>query len=419
MKVEVSATLRANEVLADRKLKGLSVLPMAFGQAGLPVHPLLRRKLSDASIHNGYGAVAGNLEIRTAAAGYWSRRGLLTDPSNVVCGPGSKPLLYALLLSIGGDVVIPVPSWVSYAVQAKIIGARPILVPTIPGQGGVPDPDLLTNAVNKSRSRGRKVKSIIVTLPDNPTGTLAGSETIKKLCRVARELDLLIISDEIYRDLVFDESEEFVSPADIAPERTIITSGLSKNLALGGWRIGFTRLPDNPTGHELLSQLKGIASEIWSSTAVPVQHVAAYALDEPAELIERIEASKKLHSKVAYAVTSSFRAVGAKVNTPQAAFYIYPNLESWRDLFESKFSITTGTGLAKYLLDEYGLGILPGSDFGEPLESLKFRVATSQLYGDSSEQLEFALSSSDPLSLPWIQDNIENLDQVLSNFIVN
>ena len=92
----------------------------------------------------------------------------------MVCGPGSKPLLFGLLLAIGGDVVVPKPSWVSYAAQAALIGTRSHFVPTPPGEGGVPDPYLLARTVRAARAAGREIRSVVVTLPDNPTGTLAG-----------------------------------------------------------------------------------------------------------------------------------------------------------------------------------------------------------------------------------------------------
>ena len=231
-RVGISPTLAANEALDERRLRGERVLPLAFGEAGVPVAPMLRVALAAASHVNGYGPVAGSLELRSAAAGYWTRRGLETDTDDVVCGPGSKALLYGLLLNLGADVAIPGPSWVSYAAQAALTGIRPVYVPIVPGEGGVPDPDQLSVAVALARREGRRIGAVIVTLPDNPTGTLASPDTIRSLCAVAERHDLLIISDEIYRDLTH-ASGGFLSPAEVAPHRTVITSGLSKNLALG------------------------------------------------------------------------------------------------------------------------------------------------------------------------------------------
>src|SRR4051795_13213433 len=102
MPVAVSATLAANEALDHRRRAGLPVLPLAFGEAGLPVLPALERALAPAAGRRAYGPLAGTTALRTAAAGYWRRRGLPADPGLIVAGPGSKPLLYGLLLAIGG-----------------------------------------------------------------------------------------------------------------------------------------------------------------------------------------------------------------------------------------------------------------------------------------------------------------------------
>ncbi|MFF5205121.1 pyridoxal phosphate-dependent aminotransferase [Streptosporangium sp. NPDC000396] len=402
MNVTLSATLAANEDIERRRRAGERVLHLAFGEAGLPVHPALCERLAAASGHNGYGPVAGAATLREAAAGYWRRRGLPTDPELVVCGPGSKPLLYGLLLAIGGDIVLPMPSWVSYAAQADLVGARPLFVPAPPGEGGVPDPERVASTVLHARSQGRDVRSLLVTLPDNPSGTLATAHTIRRLTEIARDLDLTIISDEIYRDLVHDPATNFLSPADLAPERTVITSGLSKSLALGGWRIGVARLPSA----ELRDRLLAVASEIWSSPAAPVQQAAAYAYTEPAELVERIDESRRLHATVARAVYERFVLAGVRVDAPQGGFYLYPDFTG--------LDFATSAELTANLLDEHGVGVLPGHAFGDDPRALRVRVATSLLYGETTEQRLAALSAPDPLELPWISASLDHLNEALT-----
>ncbi|GAB3982466.1 aminotransferase class I/II-fold pyridoxal phosphate-dependent enzyme [Actinoallomurus acanthiterrae] len=414
MPVAVSATLAANEALDDRRRAGLPVLPLAFGEAGLNVHPSLERELAAAAGRGAYGPVAGSAALRGAAAGYWRRRGLRADPDLVVAGPGSKPLLYALLLAIGGSVVVPRPSWVSYAAQTRLMGTEPIFVATLPGEGGVPDPDALPEVVARARAAGQPVRSVVVTIPDNPTGTLARPETVRRLCEAARALDLIIIADEIYRDLVFDQGAEFPCPARFAPERTVITTALSKSLALGGWRIGVALLPEELSG--LRDRLAAVASEIWSSASGPVQEAAAYAFGEPTEIVSRIVASRRLHATVATAVAERFADAGARVAIPQGGFYCYPSFgePAFADLAD-RFGVKTDADLAEFLLDEYGVGVLPGSAFGDRPEALRLRVATSLLYGETHEEREAALLTPDPLTLPWIADTLERATEVLAD----
>lgn len=403
MTVTMSATLAADEEFERRRLAGEQVLFLATGEIGLPVLPELREHLVAAAGRNAYGPVAGSAELRLAAAGYWSRRGLPTDPAAVVCGPGTKPLLFALMQAIGGDVVVPVPTWVSYAAQAQLAGLKSIPVRTRPGEGGVPDPTELRRHVLEARRTGGNPRSVVVTLPDNPTGTIATPETVRELAEVARELDLVIISDEIYCDLAYAPA---VSPAMYAPERTVVTTGLTKNLAVGGWRLGVARLPTT----ELRTRLIGIASQIWSSTAAPVQAAAAYALAEPPEVIRRVADSRRLHERVVRRVAEVFTAVGAELAPVQATCYLYP------DFAPLELGIS-GVELTELLSKKYGVALLPGTAFGEPADSLRIRAATSRLYGETDAERLAALHAPDALTLPWISASIDRLTEVLTQLL--
>jgi aspartate aminotransferase len=415
--VPVSATLAVNEVMAARRGRGQPVLPLGFGEAGLPVCPALRRALAAAADANGYGPVAGQEALRSAAAGYWARRGLPTRPDQVVCGPGSKPLLFGLLWVLGTDVAVPSPSWVSYAAQARMTGACAQLVPAAAGEGGIPDPAALDAAVTAAAAAGRRIGSVVVTLPDNPTGRLACPATVGAVCQVAQAHGLVIISDEIYRDLVHDPAAAVLSPAQVAPQQTVVTSGLSKSLALGGWRLGVARMPDGPLGDRLRQALLGAGSEIWSAAAAPVQHAAALAFTEPAEITARIAASRSLHATVARAVADVCTAAGLTIPPPQAAFYLYPDFEAWRDHLRARHQVTTSTALARLLLHRYGAATLPASAFGEHPGVLRVRLATGLLYGDSQEERMAALTAADPLTLPWIATALTRLAEILTDLL--
>jgi aspartate aminotransferase len=412
--VPVSATLAANEILDSRRRRGQSVLPLAFGEAGLPVHPRLREELAAASGHGGYGPVAGLPALREAAAGYWTRRGLPTSPAAVVAGPGSKPLLFALLMAIGTDVAVPRPSWVSYAAQARLIGATAHFVPAVPGEGGICDPGALEAVVTAAAAAGRPIRSVVATIPDNPTGRLASPAAVAALAEVAERHDLIIISDEIYRDLVHDPAAPFLSPAAVAPARTVITTALSKSLALGGWRIGAARLPEGPLGLAITERLRGVGSEIWSAPAVPVQLAAAVGFSEPPEITERIARSRRLHATVVRSVAGLCTAAGLSVPPPQAAFYLYPDFSAWREPLLRR-GIATGADLAACLVERHGAGSLPASAFGERAEDLRLRLATGLLYGDTEQQREAALAAADPLALPWIAAALARIEDMLAD----
>jgi aspartate aminotransferase len=397
--VRPSATLAADARVRQKIAAGEDVLHLAFGEAGLPVLPAVAEALARGAGDNRYGAVAGSAEARSAAAGYFSRRGLPTEPEQIVLAPGSKPLLYALLNVLPGDVLLPCPSWVSYAAQAELVGKTVVSIP-IADAGGVPELQAFEAVARPG--------TLVVTLPDNPTGTLASPEHVREVVAIAEEAGIAIVSDEIYGDLAF--AGGFLSPVEVLPERTIVTSGLSKSMALGGWRIGFARMPDSELGRSLGQAVAGLASEVWSSLAAPMQHVAAYVLAEPPEVREHVSASRRLHEAVSLAAWERLVGAGVECRRPGGGFYLYPDFEPLR----GRLGIETADGLAELLLERFGIAVLAGTAFGDSPDGLRFRMATSLLYGRSEEQRWEALASEDPLALPWIASSLDRLEAAVS-----
>jgi aspartate aminotransferase len=329
--------------------------------------------------------------------------------------PGQQAAAIRLLLAIGGDVALPRPSWVSYAAQAALAGARPHFVPAPPGQGGIPDPGALAAAAGAAAAAGRPIRSVLVTLGDNPTGQVPSPATVAALCEVAAARGLIIICDEIYRDLIHDPATPVLSPAQAAPEQTVITTGLSKNLALGGWRIGVARMPAGPLGRRLRKALLGAGSQIWPAPCAPVQHAAALGFTEPPPITSRVTASRALHAHVAAAVAAVCANAGLIVPPPQAGFYVYPDFEPWRDHLQDQYQVTTSAALARLLLDRYGAATLPGSAFGEPPAALRLRLATALLYGNTPQQQQAALAAPGPTALPWIAAALTRLSHILTD----
>jgi aspartate aminotransferase len=219
------------------------------------------------------------------------------------------------------------------------------------------------------------------------------------------------VCDEIYRDLAY-EPEALRSPASILPEHVFVTSGLSKSMALGGWRIGFCRLPRGALGADATRALTGLASEVWSSLAAPMQHAATYVLDEPADVREHVAASRRLHRLVATAAHARVVGEGAICRPPTGAFYLYPDLEPLRPALAAQ-GASTGAQLAALLLERHDVAVLEGAAFGDDPAALRFRMATSLLYGSTAEQRWEALGADDPLALPWIAGALERLGEAL------
>lgn len=405
-----SATLAIHEEMAARRRRGEPVVHLGFGEAGLPVLPEITDALRRAAHLNGYGPVAGSAAVRDSAAGYLTRRRIPTVGEQVVLGPGSKAWLFALFSALPGDVVLPAPSWVTYAAQAAMVGKRVLRVPVPAEVGGVPDPEVLESSLRRARADGLRPGTLVLTVPDNPTGTTADAATLRRVCALSEAHGLTVVCDQIYRDLA-GRPDDVTSPAALMDDRVVLTGGLSKSVALGGWRIGFARTPATDWGERLRARLVGVASEVWSGPAAPTQEAARFVFDEPEAVVERVTASRRLHLAVSRAVHGVFTDSGAACRRPTAAFYLYPDLEALRGGF-ARHGATTAESAAAHLLDRYGVGVLPGTVFGDDPEALRFRVATSLLYGEGDRRLE-ALHSEDPARLPWVADALDTVREAL------
>lgn len=405
--VAPSATLAINERIEQRIRDGADVLHLAFGEAGLPLLDSVAEALARAARKTGYGSVAGSPEARAAAAGWYERRGLPTSPDQILFAPGSKPLLAALLTVLPGDVVIPRPCWVSYAAHAALAGKRAIAVPIGPDAGGAPDPDALEEALDAAGRDGAGPGILVLTLPDNPTGTQPDPGVVERVCASAERHGLLVVADEIYRELTHDP-ERFRSPTRYVPERTFVTGGLSKDVALGGWRIGFARMPDGALGTAARAAVAGVAGAVWSALATPMQDVAAHVLSEPADVRERVRRSRRLHGAVAQAAHAAVTAAGVACRPPSGAFYLYPDFEARRDALAAH-GVTTGAELAEHLLERHDVGVLAGAAFGDEPRALRVRMATSLLYGRTDGERLRALAGEDPAALPWIRTSLDRL----------
>ncbi|HEX5543564.1 MAG TPA: pyridoxal phosphate-dependent aminotransferase [Micromonospora sp.] len=406
---KVSPNLALNQLVAERRAGDEFLVHLAFGEARLPAFAPLVEQLAAGAGRNAYGPVAGGLAVRTEVAGYFRRRRLPTDPDQIVVAPGSKPLLLAVQHVVPGDVLLPRPAWNTYAPQARLAGKEAIGVPIPAGFGGVPEPVALRAAIAAARTRGQDPRIVVLTLPDNPTGTIAPPETVREICEIAREHNLLIVSDEIYRDVMHDPATPLLSPAEVAPERTVVTGGLSKSLALGGWRIGMARFPEGEWGERIRASVISVASEVWSVLAGPMQQVAEYAFAEPAELRERLAATNRLHGAVARAVHRIMVSAGASCRPPTGGFYVYPDFEPVRDVLAAR-GATDSASLARFLLDTFGIVVLAGHHLGDSPQALRFKAATSMLYGDTAQEQSLALASADPIALPHVSRLLERIE---------
>ncbi len=382
---EASATLAMNEAVAARRAAGRETIHLGFGEASFPLHPLLQNALNKSAKEAGYAPVLGIPALRKAIAGYLSRtRGILSSPQHIAVGPGSKPLLYALLHVLEGDVLLPVPSWVSYAPQAKLAGRRVIAVETDPSDHHRLATQALSEALTRAWNEGADPRILIVNTPSNPTGSMFDAHDVEAIALWCREHSITLISDEIYAELAHGWREH-VSPALFYPEGCIVTGGLSKSLSAGGWRLGYAALPANEAGSRVITALRALASEIWSSAATPTQEAAIVAFLPDEDIEAYVRRSARIHGYAAARLYETLRQLDVPCPRPAGAFYLYPDFAPWRSAL-AQLGISTSAELAQYLLDEWDIATLPGSAFGEQPEALRLRLATSLLYEPASVQ---------------------------------
>jgi aspartate aminotransferase len=277
--------------------------------------------------------------------------------------------------------------------------------------GGVPDPDRLVTELAVARANGADPRLMVITAPDNPTGTTAPPHLVQRLAAIAEQEDLLVIADEIYRDVLFD-GQPYTSAADQAPDRVVVVTGLSKSLSLGGWRIGAARFPVTGEGRMLGRAVTAVASQVWSNMPGPMQAVAELAFSEPAPIVAHREASTRLHATVARAVHAAFADGGALVRRPTGGFYVYPDLAPLRPQLAA-VGVHGSADLERHLLGAFGIAVLGGHHCGDDPRALRFRVATSLLYGRTEDQRAAALRADDPTRLAHIAAALDRIRAVL------
>lgn len=363
-----SATLAINERSAELRAEGRHVYRLGLGQSPFPVPETVVEQLRVNAHQKDYLPVRGLPALREAVARYYGRRqGIDRSAGDVLVGPGSKELMFILQLVYYGDLVIPTPSWVSYAPQAQIIG-RPIRwVPTTAEDGWPLLPEELDRECRKDPGRPRVV---ILNYPSNPTGQTYSHTQLEELAEVARKYGVILLSDEIYGELDFDG--DHVSIARYYPEGTIVSSGLSKWCGAGGWRLGTFTFP--PQLRWLLEAMAVVCSETFTSTSAPIQYAAVRAFEGGYELEDYLFHSRRVLRALGRVITYRLRDAGVFVPMPAGAFYVFPDFSALRETLTRR-GIYTSRQLCARALDETGVAFLPGEDFGRPPEELTARIA--------------------------------------------
>lgn len=354
----------------------------------------------------------GDLTVRTAACGYWERRGAAVTPEDVVVAPGPAPLMLALLAAVGGDLVLPRPAAPWYAPPARLLGRRVHFVPTPAECGGVPDPVALLETVRRARIEGARPALLVLAVADDPTGTVAPPELVHKVCEAAAQADLLVVSDETFHDMPHDPLTVVLSPTESVPERTVVLADLASGLLPSGWPAAIVRFPANGPAAAPRSLVRDALAAQRALLATPLAGAAALALSEPPALLRRTRAANRLHAAVSAAVHADLLRLGALCLPPRAGFHLYPDFAALRPALAAQ-GVHGQDDLAERLP-----GALPGHRLGDDPGELRVRIAVSALYGVSPEERESALRAADPLRVPHVADALAGLGRAFTELTV-
>ena len=385
-----SVTLAINEESRRLRTEGRTVYRLGLGQSPFPVPEPVVEALRTNAHQRRYLAVKGLAALREAVADYHRRRRQHFEctADDVLIGPGSKELMFLLQLCYYGDLVIPTPSWVSYAPQAHILGRHVRWLKTDAANHWRLTPQELDALCRDDPDRPRLV---ILNYPSNPTGATYVPDQLQELAQVAERYRVILCSDEIYGEL--HHQGRHVSIARYYPSGTIISSGLSKWCGAGGWRLGTFTFP--PDQRQLLEAMANVASETFTSTSAPIQYAAVKAF-MPHPSIERyLVQVRRILAALGAECTRLLRDAGLAVHDPEGGFYLFPNFEPQRKILRAR-SIATAPDLCRRLLQEAGVAMLPGSAFGRPEQELCGRLA----YVDFDGAAALVAAESHPLDQP-------------------
>ncbi|MBB5319788.1 pyridoxal phosphate-dependent aminotransferase [Marinobacter oulmenensis] len=366
--IQPSATLRINELSNHLRAQGKDIIKLGLGQSPFPVPERVVESLKAHAHEKDYLPVRGLKDLREAISGYINRSERMRSTwEDVLIGPGSKELLFMLQLAYYGDLLIPRPSWVSYAPQARIIGRSVHWLPTHAENNWQLTAEELDIICRDDPSRPR---ILILNYPSNPTGCTYTDDQLLAIANVARKYNLILLSDEIYGEVHFEGKHKSI--ARYYPEGTIISTGLSKWAGAGGWRLGAFIFP--PELRPLQDAMAIIASETFTSTSAPTQYAAITAFNGGDDITEYLTQSRRVLKVVGEYMHRRLNEMGAVVQKPEGAFYLFPDFSSFRDRLASQ-DIKTAQALCTALLEKTGVAILPASDFGFSPDHLGARLA--------------------------------------------
>lgn len=371
MGINPSITLEITAKAKALKESGVDVISFGAGEPDFntPENIIEAAILAMKEGKTKYTATNGILELRKAICNKFKQdNGLYYEPNQIVVSTGAKQSLanaFMAILNPGDEVIIPTPYWVSYPELVKLADGVPVFVDTLK------ENDYKYTIKDLKSVLTNKTKAILINSPNNPTGSIYKKEELIEIADFAKENDLIIISDEIYEKLIYD-NEKHISIASISEDsfnRTIVINGLSKSYAMTGWRVGYSA-----SSKKIAALMSSVQSHVTSNVNSISQYAAVEALNGSQNSIEAM--IKEFEKRRNYMIDRIEKIDNLSIIRPKGAFYIMVCVESYYGKLIDGNKIVTSLDFSKSLLKEENVAVIPGAAFG--LDSyIRLSYATS------------------------------------------
>ncbi|MFQ5481228.1 MAG: pyridoxal phosphate-dependent aminotransferase [Nitrospinaceae bacterium] len=373
--LQPSMTLTIDATAKALKAEGVDIIGLSAGEPDFHTPEVIKQAAVSALARNEtrYTPVGGTAALKQAIVEKFEQdNGLRYAPGQIVVSCGAKHSFYNLaqvLWEPGDQVLVQAPYWVSYPEMIRLTGAEPVIVETGAASGFKMSPEQLEAAITP------QTRAVVINSPCNPTGSGYGREEMERLCAAAVKHGLLVISDEIYEKIVFNDFEH-VSPASLSPEmqaNTVVINGASKAYAMTGWRIGYLAAPAEIAG--AVTKLQG---QMTSNPTSIAQAATIAALRESGQEVANMV--KEFARRRDFIMNRFGNIPGLTCFKPVGTFYSFPDVSCWYSKKWKGEPIGGSVRLCEFLLKEAKVAVVPGIAFGADAHiRLSFASALEQL----------------------------------------
>lgn len=369
--LSTSQTLAMAALARELKAQGKDIISLSLGEPDFNTPDFIKEAAKKAIDENysSYTPVDGYVELKEAICKKFKRDNDLDyTPANIVVSTGAKQSLYNIaqvMLNQGDEVILPAPYWVSYYEIIKLSGGIPVEVPTSIESDFKITPEQLQKAITP------KTKMVWYSSPCNPSGSVYSREELTALAEVLKNYpDIVVVSDEIYEHINFSGTFCSIASIDGMKDRTITVNGVAKAFAMTGWRIGYIGAPE-----AIAKACTKIQGQVTSGANSIAQRATIAAVEADPSVLNHMV--KAFHSRRDLVVKGIQDIPGLKINVPEGAFYVFPDVSSYFGKTLNGTKIENATDFAMYLLGKANVATVTGEAFGNP-NCIRFSYATSE-----------------------------------------